>query len=50
MNLPIPVLVPQRSLLSPAAVAAGSRSLRLRSREVDGWSLIIGSLVRGYKG
>ena len=50
MNMPAPVLVHQHSLLSHAADAACSRSLRLRSREVDGWYLIIGSLVRGYTG
>gem|GEM_PF-6173128 len=30
--------------------AVCSHSLRSRSREVDGWFLIIGSLVRGYIG
>jgi hypothetical protein len=43
-------LVHQHSLLSHAAHAACSHSLRSRSREVDGWYLIIGSLVKGYTG
>ena len=38
------------SLLSQAASAACSRTLRVRSRGVDGWYLIVGSLVRGYTG
>ncbi len=50
MSMPVPLLIYQHSLLSHAAHAACSRSLRLRSREVDGWYLIIGSLVRGYTG
>ena len=37
-----------RAVLPRAALC--SRALRLRSREVDGWYLIVGSLVRGYTG
>jgi hypothetical protein len=50
MNALASILVHQHSLLSHAAGAACSRALRLRSREVDGWYLIVGSLVRGYTG
>ena len=40
------------TLIPPIAqrTALRSRALCLRSREVDGWYLIIGSLVRGYTG
>ena len=40
------------TLIPPIAqrTALCSRALRLLSREVDGWYLIIGSLVRGYTG
>ena len=50
MNLSASVVVHHHSLLSHAAHAACSHSLRSRSREVDGWYLIIGSLVKGYTG
>ena len=50
MNISTPILVHQHSLLSHAAGAACSRPLRLRSREVDGWYLIVSSLVKGYTG
>ncbi len=50
MNRVPEVWIDHRSLLSQAAGAACSRALRVRSREVDGWYLIVGSLVRGYTG
>jgi hypothetical protein len=50
MSISALVLVHQHSLLSHAAYAACSHSLRSRSRDVDGWYLIIGSLVKGYTG
>ncbi len=43
-------VVHKHSLLSPAAPAACSHSLRSWSRDVDGWYLIVGSLVKGYAG
>src|SRR5664279_2515004 len=50
MSISALAMVHQHSLLSHAAHAACSHSLRSRSREVDGWYLIVGSLVRGYTG